>query len=196
MDQAGTLNLPRGAIEARFVAMRALSAQLAFAAAMVACGGDRELALLPGSGGAAATGGAGGGTGACASSQQCLGEEQFCNPQRARCVRCLVSQHCEPGKACAPDGECRQSCAAGCSSGSEHCDPATGACVQCRDHFDCISSSKPRCVLGECGQCASDADCTSGNKLHCLDSECVECLADGHCKEGQSCDPSEHECKG
>lgn len=185
--------------------MHKLRALLLFALGAAACGEGGDIALRPASGAGGTAGAGTGGTGAmpCAGSNECVGEQPFCDPTTARCVECLLPGHCETGQTCDTlRGECENACTsdAECNSGdTKRCDTARGVCVECLSGSDCSSGSEPFCILpsGRCRQCRTDLDCTDSGKPYCppLTHECGECLVNEHCNDGKLCDLGDYQCR-
>jgi Cys-rich repeat protein len=115
-------------------------------------------------------------------------------------VVCLVAADCpHAGDACDPSGFCSDPCSTStqCTSGSKaHCDPNSGACVECLEASHC--SDEPYCILGRCAECTQSSECAakSPDKPFCgVLHQCVECLRDADCASG-ICDLNEGHCKG
>lgn len=64
---------------------------------------------------------------------------------------------------------------ADCPFASQHCDPASGACVACVGDHHCASEERPRCDLAS--------------------HRCVHCGVTADCEPDEVCDPSTRRCR-
>ena len=84
---------------------------------------------------------------------------------------------------------------AGCGSDSDcfglaHCDPSSGACVECYLDAQCLSSVAPKCDLRDhtCQGCVANADCANPLPV-CAQRQCQPCSTNAECGPGRECDP-------
>ncbi|MEW6434470.1 MAG: hypothetical protein AB1730_23460 [Myxococcota bacterium] len=85
---------------------------------------------------------------------------------------------------------------AGCGSDLDcfglaaHCEPSSGACVECYLDAHCPSSAVPRCDLRDhtCQGCVANADCANPTPI-CLMRQCQPCSSNAECGAGRECDP-------
>ncbi|HWV37919.1 MAG TPA: hypothetical protein VN033_05525 [Vulgatibacter sp.] len=159
--------------------LRALSACTVLIAA-VACGGGAEDPA-----GAGGTGGGGGGVSPeCVVHDDCDGDRPLCGPGGS-CVLCLGHLDCPLDAPSCLDGECLLCGDETSCEGRGHCDPVTGACVECVLDHDCDGG---RCTAGRrCVECIVGSDCESGicNANVCAQGDA--CNDEVPCDEGLVC---------
>jgi hypothetical protein len=98
---------------------------------------------------------------------------------------CVADANCAagPGFACETN--------VNCPAPADHCDVASGGCVQCLQDADCPTSI-PHCITATntCVECASDSDCgDNANGHYCLISDglCGPCGQSSDCPSGEAC---------
>jgi hypothetical protein len=79
-----------------------------------------------------------------------------------------------------------------CEAPADHCDVASGTCVQCLKDADCAGFGHGRCDTSSdtCVECLGDSDCAgSANGTHCLVSAglCGPCATSADCPSGEAC---------
>jgi|GEM_PF-6272590 len=133
-------------------------------------GGDGGTGATGGTGGTGGEGGTGGGGGSCTSHLQCPLDRPECTP--SGCAPCTSEVACE---------------------GRGHCDPDSGACVECVDNAHCAEGVE--CIDNVCVECTRNADCPSG--VCNIFSKCeppTACQNGGCPLSTLACYPGDNEC--
>jgi hypothetical protein len=127
-------------------------------------------------------------------SPPCYGTEPFCDKQLLRCVACLSSTDCDPGKICLPPVmRCESGCdqtRPDCPDPGSHCDFTINACRGCANDNACTDPSLPRCntASGLCDACLpTSADCGAGRYCDLVGGRYVcltGCTSDAECSDG------------
>ncbi len=134
----------------------------------------------------------------CTAGSGCL--QGLCDEESGRCVDCLTSDDCDPGKVCNAFSHDCVDPVQGCStdgdcSGGQHCDTIKGGCVECLSDGDCAGGALCNQATSTCTttqSCATDDDCIDGV---CDPGRgvCVECLGPANCASGV-CDTTTNTC--
>ncbi|RMG12453.1 MAG: hypothetical protein D6729_16485 [Deltaproteobacteria bacterium] len=127
----------------------------------------------------------------------CAAPKPYCDPDRRKCVACVLDSQCPGGDVCSPGGVCVDCLDdTACAKGAV-CDQQSLTCVPgCRRDEQCPPASDPsltKCDAargdhGTCVQCLAHEDCPLG--YECDDQgQCVE-----GCKRARRCPPEAPVC--
>lgn len=156
--------------------------------------GPRCLPLPPGTPGGKRCG--------CASKSDCAASKSgpTCDPLFGKCT-CTSAGECSGETLClhpylkAPYRHCRPPCTkdAQCAGGTAaaHCNPESGACVECISSAHCAGTPRPHCDTSKnaCFLCKTDDQCKeSPLGPRCVSGTC-QCVDSGDCKGSQMFGP-------
>ncbi|MEM6533758.1 MAG: hypothetical protein AAF654_14135 [Myxococcota bacterium] len=129
----------------------------------------------------------------CSTANPC--EDGICLTVLSRCVECVDSSDCGPGRVCTLGNQCEVpgTCALNGNCGNQGlvCDSETGNCRPCVARVECGDLA---CIQGTCAACTGANDC--GTNRNCVDGRCVNapgaaCQSDFDCTDGLICSPAD-----